>query len=116
MNKSKFNQVTSNLEDIALSFPTDKELMTVLFNSTRGPWKDKKRDDDLWEISQTNEKVNRIVALFATPYMNNYDRRLIALAPVLAWEVAHLRAALRKSQELKVNIELRQPVPTGFNS
>lgn len=115
MKKAKFNKFIHQLPAIVAAVPDDKEILNVLMNSTRGPWKERQHEDGHWQIVQTT-KEERTVCGAMTKHMNNYDRRLMAWASALAWEVLRLRAEIRAAQEPEINIEIRKPLVGGFDN
>ncbi len=66
-----------------------KDLEELLRRCAPFPWTATMNEDQSWDILDAVKNLRRKVE--DIPVKNNYDRRLMALAPELAFEVLRLR-------------------------
>lgn len=96
MNKRQFNRKTKQLEAIERGLHSDRELMNVVMQCTEGPWEVIKDQYENFAIQSANKSL---VCNQLPKQMSNYDRRLMAMSPALAWEVLYLRSQLKKLRD-----------------
>lgn len=75
---------------------SDKHLEELLRRCTEWPWVVSMRDNEEWEI---RSEKGRLVCRKVPEDVINIDRRLMGLAPILAFEVLMLRKKLAKTNE-----------------
>lgn len=67
------------------------DLLQLLARCSKFPWTLTLTDDDKWVLMNAFKDLKRPVVDGFPKGMSTYDRRLIALAPLLAMEVLRLR-------------------------